>query len=53
MPNKLYTAPEATLTFQDSTGDYAISLNNLADGAGRVSANASKILVTPIPDEVQ
>jgi hypothetical protein len=42
MPNKLYTAPEATLTFQDSTGDYAISLNNLADGAGRVSARADK-----------
>ena len=42
MPNKIYTAPETTLTFQDSSGNYAITLNNLPDGAGRVSARADK-----------
>lgn len=38
MVNKLYTAPEAVITFQDSGGDAVITLQNLGAGAGRYSA---------------
>ena len=36
--NLIYQKPETTITFQDSSGDAAITLANLAAGAGRVSA---------------
>lgn len=36
MPNKIYGATETAVTWTDSTGDEAITLNNLAAGAGRV-----------------
>lgn len=38
MPNKVYTAPETALVFKDSGGDAVITLQNLAYGAGRISA---------------
>lgn len=38
MANKIYRAVETTLTFRDSSGDAVITLQNLAFGAGRVSA---------------
>ena len=38
MANKVYISPETVVTFTDSSGDVAITLNNLAAGAGRVSA---------------
>lgn len=38
MPNKIYRAVEAAITFRDSSGDVTLSLNDLAFGAGRVSA---------------
>lgn len=38
MPNKLYVAPETALTAKDSGGDITITLQNLAAGAGRISA---------------
>lgn len=38
MANKIYRAIETALTFCDSGGDAAITLQNLAFGAGRVSA---------------
>lgn len=38
MANKVYTAPETTITFRDSAGDVVMTLQNLATGAGRVSA---------------
>jgi hypothetical protein len=37
MPNKIYTAPETAVVFSDA-GDVAITLANLANAAGRVSA---------------
>jgi len=42
MANKLYGAVETAVTFTDTTGDYAITLNNLSYAAGRVSARADK-----------
>jgi hypothetical protein len=38
MVNKIYTAPESVITFQDSGGSAVITLQNLAAGAGRYSA---------------
>jgi hypothetical protein len=38
MPNKIYRASETPITFRDSGGDAVITLQNLAFGAGRVSA---------------
>lgn len=38
MPNKIYRAIETTLSFRDSGGDATLTLQNLAFGAGRVSA---------------
>lgn len=38
MPNKIYRAVETAITFRDSGGDAVITLQNLAFGAGRVSA---------------
>jgi hypothetical protein len=38
VPNKVYHAPETALTFKDSGGSAVLTLNNLAFGAGRVSA---------------
>ena len=38
MPNKVYRAVETAITFRDSGGDVVITLQNLAFGAGRVSA---------------
>ena len=38
MANKVYTAFETPITFQDSGGSAVITLNNLATAAGRISA---------------
>ena len=38
MANKVYVAPETALVFKGSGGDAVITLNNLAAGAGRLSA---------------
>lgn len=38
MANKIYRAVETAITFRDSGGDVVITLQNLAFGAGRVSA---------------
>lgn len=38
MANKVYRAVETAITFRDSSGDVVITLQNLAFGAGRVSA---------------
>jgi hypothetical protein len=38
MPNKVYTAIETPITFKDSGGSAAITLQNLGFGAGRISA---------------
>ena len=38
MPNKIYRATETPIVFRDSGGDVVITLQNLAFGAGRVSA---------------
>lgn len=38
MANKIYRAVETSITFRDSSGDVVMSLQNLASGAGRVSA---------------
>lgn len=38
MANKVYRATETPITFRDSGGDVVITLQNLAFGAGRVSA---------------
>jgi hypothetical protein len=38
MANKVYRAVETAITFRDSGGDVVITLQNLAFGAGRVSA---------------
>lgn len=38
MANKVYVAPETALTFCDSGGDVVMTLQNLAAGAGRLSA---------------
>lgn len=38
MANKIYTAIETAITFQDSGGSAVITLNNLAANVGRVSA---------------
>lgn len=38
MANKVYRAIETAITFRDSSGDVVLSLQNLAAGAGRVSA---------------
>ena len=38
MPTKIYRAVETPIVFRDSGGDVAITLNNLANNTGRVSA---------------
>lgn len=38
MANKIYRAIETAITFRDSGGDVVMTLQNLAAGAGRVSA---------------
>lgn len=38
MANKVYTAEESAVTFQDSGGTVVLALINLAFGAGRISA---------------
>lgn len=38
MANKIYHAPETEISFRDSGGDATLTLQNLAFGAGRVSA---------------
>jgi len=38
MANKIYVARETSIAFQDSAGDVALTLNNLAATAGRISA---------------
>jgi hypothetical protein len=38
MPNKIYTAFETPITFQDSGGSAVITLQNLAAATGRISA---------------
>lgn len=38
MANRIYRALETAITFRDSSGDVVLSLQNLAAGAGRVSA---------------
>lgn len=38
MPNKVYVARETPIVWSDTTGDLAMTLNNLAAGAGRIGA---------------
>lgn len=38
MANKVYVIPEAATTWTDTTGDLAMTLNNLAAGTGRQGA---------------
>lgn len=42
MANKIYAAPETAITFQDSGGTVVLSLQNLAFGAGRISARRDR-----------
>lgn len=42
MSNKIYRAVETELSFRDSGGDAIITLQNLAFGAGRVSARLDR-----------
>lgn len=42
MPNKIYRAVETPIVFRDSAGDVVITLQNLAFGAGRVSAQKDR-----------
>lgn len=42
MTNSIYRAIETAVTFRDSGGDAAITLQNLAAGAGRVSAQVDR-----------
>jgi hypothetical protein len=42
VPNKVYHAPETPITFKDSGGSAVLTLNNLAFGAGRVSAQLDR-----------
>lgn len=42
MANKVYTAFETPITFGDSGRTYVITLQNLATGAGRISARADR-----------
>ena len=42
MANKVYIAPESSVTFTDSAGDVVITLQNLAAGAGRISVRHDK-----------
>lgn len=38
MANKIYAAPETAVTFKDSGGTAVLTLNDLANGVGRISA---------------
>lgn len=42
MANKIYRATETPVVFRDSSGDVVITLQNLAFGAGRVSAQKDR-----------
>lgn len=42
MANKVYVARETAILFRDSGGDYALTLNNLAAGVARISAQADQ-----------
>jgi hypothetical protein len=42
MPNKVYRAVETAIVFRDSSGDVVMTLQNLAAGAGRVSAQQDR-----------
>lgn len=42
MANKIYRAIETPVVFRDSSGDVVITLQNLAFGAGRVSAQKDR-----------
>lgn len=42
MPNKVYTAPETAVVFQESGGNVVITLLNMLTGVGRVSARYDK-----------
>lgn len=42
MPNKIYRATETPTTFKDSGGSAVITLNGLALGSGRVSAQVDR-----------
>ena len=42
MANKIYRAVETAITFRDSSGDVVITLQNLAFGVGRVSAQKDR-----------
>jgi hypothetical protein len=42
MPNKIYRAIETPVVFRDSGGDVVLTLQNLAAGAGRVSAQRDR-----------
>jgi hypothetical protein len=42
MANKIYRAIETAVVFRDSGGDVAMTLQNLAAGAGRVSAQRDR-----------
>ena len=38
MPNKIYSAPETSVTFTDSGGDVVLTTNGITDANGRISA---------------
>lgn len=42
MANKVYTAPETALVFTESSGDATFTPKNVANGAGRVSAQLDR-----------
>src|SRR3990167_5077663 len=42
MANKVYVAPETALSLRDSGGDAVLTLNNLAFGVGRISAQVDR-----------
>jgi len=42
MPNKIYRATETAVTFTDTTGTYALVLNNLAAAVGRNSVSVDR-----------
>ena len=42
MPNKIYRATETAVTFTDTTGTYALVLNNLATVTGRNSVSVDR-----------
>lgn len=42
MPRKIYRAIQTPISFRDSGGSYVLTLQNLASGAGRISAQVDR-----------